>query len=283
MRHLPVPVSAEADEAEIQKLAEEPVWEPYLLAWIEAYRAYSENSGNPFLVAPHDFGEGVGDRQYSLYDSRKGSGPLRRIRRTKGLNSCPVCGSPVTGDLDHYLPRRKYPEFSIMRANLVPACTHCNSGGKRMTVHGEEPQRFIHPYFDKWADQEIWYVEIVPPFRAARFVPCANPDLDPTHKPIASFHLRNVLGDQFQLFMDNSWASIPKIIRMRVADLSFDSVSRQIETELNVSIYSDGRNSWSAALWRGIHRDSNAIEYLRKEATTAELPPGVALPVVVTD
>ncbi|WP_420557655.1 HNH endonuclease [Roseovarius sp.] len=274
MQYLPFPVTAEDDEAEVKKLAKKPEWEPHEAAWLATYRAYLEKSGSPFEVLPHNFGPGVGDRQYSLYDTRKGSGELRRMRRKEGLKSCPVCGSPVTGDLDHYLPRTNYPEFSIMRANLVPACTHCNSGVKRATVHGGEPRRFIHPYFDDWAGQEVWYVDVLPPFKAARFVPLGVPDLRAPRDEIVEFHLENVLGMQFQLSMATEWSSLPMQIKLRDTELSVASVTAQIHQELDVASASKGLNSWHAALYRGIQRNTDAIQYLRNEAIVAILPPG---------
>jgi hypothetical protein len=273
MQYLPFPVSAEVDETEVVKITKKPEWEPHQLAWIAAYRAYREHGGSPFAVAPHDFGIGVRDSQYNLYDNRKGSGELRRMRHKEGLKSCPICGSPVTGDLDHYLPRTNYPEFSIMRANLIPACTHCNSGAKGTKVHGGDPRRFIHPYFDVWAGQPIWHVEIIPPFKAARFVPRALPNLEELQNEIVSFHLENVLGTQFQLSMANEWSSLPMQIKLRGAVLNTASATRQIGSELQVALAARGTNSWLAALLRGIMCDPDAIEYLRHEALVISLPP----------
>lgn len=272
MQHLPFPVSAEIDEAEINKLARNPDWKPQQAAWIVAYQEYRANEGSPFTVAPKDFGFGVSDRQYKLYDTRKSSGELRRMRTKKGLKSCPVCGSPVTGGLDHYLPRKIYPEFSVMRANLIPACTHCNTGVKGQTVHGGKPRRFIHPYFDDWAEQAIWYVEIVPPFKAAKFVPRPLPGLDAPRDEIVAFHLQNVLGTQFHMSMATEWSSIPTQIKLRDVELSIPSVAIQVALELRVALASKGTNSWQAALFRGIQRDPKAIEYLCEAAIATLLP-----------
>ena len=272
MQYLPFPVSAEIDEAQVNKLAKLPNWTPHRADWIAAYQAYRDNSGSPFAITPHDFGQGVHDRQYKLYDSRKGSGELRRMRQKHGLNSCPVCGSPVTGDLDHYLPRTVFPEFSIMRANLVPACRHCNSGVKGTTVHGDNPQRFIHPYFDTWAAEAIWFVEVVPPFQAALFKPRGIPNLENPYDEIVAFHLENVLGTQFDASMAIEWSSLPTQIKRRDPQLSFASVSLEIDLELQVAL-AKGANNWLAALLRGIRRNPEAIEYLREEAIAAVLPP----------
>jgi hypothetical protein len=209
MQYLPLPVKPEDDEAVVKKLGEDPAWTPHEAKWIAAYKTYQASKGSPFIVTAHDFGPGIGELQYKLYDTRKGSGVLLRMRRKANLKSCPVCGSPVTGSLDHYLPRALYREFSIMRANLVPACMHCNSSSKGSTVHGGDPKRFIHPYFDNWAANVLWYVEIIPPYRAATFAPRPMPGLPAPRDEIVAFHLWNVLGTQFKLSMETAWSSLP--------------------------------------------------------------------------
>lgn len=273
MQHLPLPVAAAEDEAVVNKLARTASWTPHQADWIAAYQAYQANGGSPFAIDPHDFGPGVADLQYALYDSRSRSGELGRMRRKAGLKSCPVCGSPVTGDLDHYLARNTYPEFSIMRANLVPACRHCNSGAKGTTVHGGDPRRFIHPYFDPWAAQAIWFVEIVPPYKAATFKPRPVPGLPAPQGEIVEFHLENVLGTQFHLSMATYWSSLPGQLKIRDPELTIVSVTQQIDQELRVALHSGGTNCWQAALLRGIRDDVAAIDHLRQEAIAAVLPP----------
>lgn len=41
--------------------------------------------------------------------------------------TCPICGADSTSmDWDHYAPRSKYPELSLLYANLIPICHRCN-------------------------------------------------------------------------------------------------------------------------------------------------------------
>ncbi len=71
---------------------------------------------------------------------------------------CPFCGDiGQTKNLDHFLPKAHFPEFSVMPLNLVPSCRDCNMGEKGQsyaTVADEQP---IHPYVDKAVFyQEQW-------------------------------------------------------------------------------------------------------------------------------
>lgn len=273
MQHLQLPISAADDEAVVQTLAKDAFWAPHQGAWIAAYQAYHANGGSPFSINPQDFGPGVGDLQYKLYDSRKNSGELKRMRTKAGLKSCPCCGSPVTGSLDHYLPRDKYREFSIMRANLVPACMHCNSSSKGTTVHGGDPKRFIHPYYDTWAADVLWFVEVVPPYKAASFRPRPMPGLPALRAEIVAFHLENILGTQFALSMDTHWSSLPGQVKIRDPELTTVSMTKQLQQELQVAVHAGGCNCWLAALLRGILANEDAIEHVRQQAIVAPMPP----------
>lgn len=267
MKYLSLPVTAQDDENVVIDLTNEPEWSAYKSRWITAYKNYYTYEGNPFALIPENFGTVIEKRQYKLYDTRRNSGELARMRRRKGLLSCPVCGSPVTGSLDHYLPRTVYPEFSIMRANLVPACSHCNSGAKGKIVPSKKPARFIHPYYDKWADDPLWAVRIKKPFKAARFCPIPFPTLKGRKLKIVKFHLENVFGDQFDLSMDNKWSTYPRVIRSRLNNSSINQkdIESQVKKDLREAKVTNGTNSWYAAFFRGILLDNSALKFIHSE------------------
>lgn len=197
---------------------------------------------------------------------------MARMRKQRGLTSCPICGSSETGSLDHYLPRTDYPEFSVMRANLVPACGHCNSGVKGDTVNGEYPCRFIHPYFDAWAAKPLWYVEVVRPLEAATFVGRPLKTLSEPKQQIVGFHLENVLGWQFDCFAENLWATLPVELRMRSEELDVPADVGILKLEYKIARRTKGQNSWQTAAYRGILSDSEAVDYLLTKAAETALP-----------
>lgn len=64
-------------------------------------------------------------------------------------DKCPYCGGigrPRT--LDHYLPKSKYPQFSVLPANLLPCCRDCNTENKSTSTATTAQEQVIHPYFD---------------------------------------------------------------------------------------------------------------------------------------
>lgn len=268
MKHLQLPASANEDKEAIEKLCAKPEWAPHRQAWLSAYDSYGAGQGDPWLVSPTPFMPDISVKQRALYDSRKSIKPLLAIRRTGGLLSCPVCGSPTTGHLDHYLPKTTYPEFSIMQANLVPACNHCNSGGKRALYKGDQhPERFIQPYFDAWADQVLWHVVFVPPFEAVRFQPTPRAGLPADKAAIVQFHLEHVLGDQFQRSLATKWSTLPAVLAKRInkPNPTPEEIEQQLGTELDIAKESLGVNSWDTAFFRGLLMDIQAIDHLHSQ------------------
>lgn len=77
---------------------------------------------------------------------------------------CPFCGDiGHTKNLDHFLPKAHFPEFSVMPLNLVPSCRDCNMGEKGEAYATVEDDQAIHPYVDKRIFyQEQWvYAEYI--------------------------------------------------------------------------------------------------------------------------
>jgi hypothetical protein len=227
-------------------------------------------------VAPTVFSTDVAEDQRALYKSRKGGNAFQTIRRMQGLLSCPMCGSSSTGGLDHYLPRHHYPEFSIMLANLVPACMHCNSSSKGNKVKGVSPERFIHPYFDTVANDPIWYVEIdlhqgVPTFTAKALSTLAQ-----NVKPIVQFHLDNVLGYQFASWTETFWSSTAQVIRDSIGGsgaVTAKQVTIELTRLLRQAIATHGLNSWMAAFCRGaIASNAVVIQLVSAVSALAEVP-----------
>ncbi len=89
---------------------------------------------------------------HSLYDSTASDiADIKAsvIKLYGGAGLCPYCQIDMHKDLDHFLPRSVFPEFSVSSQNLVPACSSCNTTHKK-ALWGNGPNRlFFHPYFDE--------------------------------------------------------------------------------------------------------------------------------------
>ena len=86
--------------------------------------------------------------QYFVADAK----PARKIYEAL-LNSakeqCPFCGGiGVPRNLDHFLPKAHFPQFSIFPRNLIPACRDCNMDGKGQKFSINAEDQIIQPYLD---------------------------------------------------------------------------------------------------------------------------------------
>jgi hypothetical protein len=62
---------------------------------------------------------------------------------------CPFCGGIGTPrNLDHFLPKAHFPQFSVLPLNLVPACRDCNMDGKGHAFATIAKDQIIQPYAD---------------------------------------------------------------------------------------------------------------------------------------
>ena len=64
-------------------------------------------------------------------------------------DKCPFCGGiGRPRNLDHYLPKSYYPQFSIVPVNLVPSCRDCNMDGKGQAFASAAQDQVLQPYLD---------------------------------------------------------------------------------------------------------------------------------------
>lgn len=74
---------------------------------------------------------------------------LLERRNEHELSFCPYCGNPMIPDtLDHFIPKGKWPEFSIFPNNLVPQCRGCAPvKGEHYYCIENNLAMFIHPIY----------------------------------------------------------------------------------------------------------------------------------------
>ncbi len=62
---------------------------------------------------------------------------------------CPFCGGIGTPrNLDHFLPKAHFPQFSVLPRNLIPSCRDCNMDGKAHSFARNAKDQIIQPYVD---------------------------------------------------------------------------------------------------------------------------------------
>lgn len=76
--------------------------------------------------------------------SEKVSSP---IKFNDEFKTCLICHTSEVDNLDHYLPKAKYPILSLNPINLIPICIKCNRN-KIDYIPKSKSDNLIHLYFD---------------------------------------------------------------------------------------------------------------------------------------
>mgnify|MGYP002852188021 CR=1 FL=1 len=62
---------------------------------------------------------------------------------------CPICGIRYCSEMDHYVPRALFPEYSSHLNNLIPLCHECNNGKGNQYLSKKGGKRvFFNAYYD---------------------------------------------------------------------------------------------------------------------------------------
>jgi hypothetical protein len=133
------------------------------IAFEQQYREHASNEELYTLPALHqvrdddpvvfnDFKKSELVRLYEYY-LRNTEKPGREIYEALMLHAdeqCPFCGGiGRPRNLDHYLPKAHFPQFSIIPLNLIPACQECNMGAKGAAYATSASEQVLHPYLDR--------------------------------------------------------------------------------------------------------------------------------------
>ncbi|WP_369272582.1 HNH endonuclease signature motif containing protein [Streptomyces sp. R11] len=121
----------------------------------QACRAATLHKLDPAKFGPQKGHEDDADDLVGMYTRRMSPDypgrPVYDAVRNRRLK-CPLCGVGSVRQVDHHLPKSKFPYLAVVPTNLVPVCSDCNhlKGEKFPKTHREQT---LHPYFDDIDDQ----------------------------------------------------------------------------------------------------------------------------------
>lgn len=181
-----------------------------------------------------------------MYDSLVGLAPLGR---------CPYCGLGQASTLDHYLPKAKFPELSVVPCNLVPSCNDCNTG-KLSGFATSAGDQCLHPYFDHqmFIDEQWLYatVSMSSPVSVIFFV--EPPDnWDDISKARVRTHFREFcLSRRYSLEASNELACLRGMFAgSSLLNIGAEVIKQQLHDR--ASSYSKlHQNSWQTALYHAL-------------------------------
>lgn len=156
MYKLPVPARsglADYDSVVAQRHnATKAVLAQHRSAVAAAFDFYLKYSGDGASLKPISVAPAVSqalETNFDLLDSNRSHSHIRdEILGSARHHACPYCNVATVDTLDHVLPKKLYPEFSVLAQNLVPSCSTCNRK-KGPTCFHSSGFSLMHPYFTK--------------------------------------------------------------------------------------------------------------------------------------
>ena len=93
------------------------------------------------------------DRSFNLYGSSRPfvNNHWEALKAANGGNvlMCPICGLEECSEMDHYLPRSLFHEFSSHTSNLIPLCHDCNHNKHDYWLNSKGERYFFNAFFDR--------------------------------------------------------------------------------------------------------------------------------------
>jgi len=220
---------------------------------------YDEKAENSELysITPIDNIDGTlaTEDMKKLYDeqlvkNKKGKKIYNKILSLAPLDRCPYCGIGQVSTLDHYLPKSKFPIFSVLPYNLVPSCKDCNTG-KGTNFATEKEKQTLHPYYDNYTVEQWLYSEVLETSPVSvKFYVKVNPHWDDIQKGRAKAHFQDYkLAHRFSIEASNELANV--IEKFLLYPMSKEEIQKELEIQYSIhkNIY---LNSWQTALYQAL-------------------------------
>lgn len=179
---------------------------------------------------------------YDLFLSRAPSG------------KCPFCGFGQASTLDHYLPKTKYPQLSVVPHNLVPSCKDCNTG-KSSSIAKTANTQSLHPYFDHQflIDEQWLFAEVMQTFPVTiRFYVKAPTHWDKVSKDRVKAHFEDFkLELRYSLEAGDQIGCLRDTLSQYRDLLGVKAVKQHLLIE-SQTYFCKHRNSWQTAMFQAL-------------------------------
>lgn len=222
----------------------------------DLYTIPPNNSGNDTVIV----GAVKKEELKSIYSNQMvpRSKPARRIYdailNQAPLGRCPLCGLGHASTLDHYLPKSKYPQLSVLPINLVPSCKDCNTG-KLSSIASTKQEQSLHPYFDheQYVDDQWLYAEVVQssPVTLRYYV------FPPSHWDntsicrVETHFLEFNLAERYAIEASNELSNVRNILSSYFELDGFKAIKQLISIQAK-TYASEHKNSWQTAMFQAL-------------------------------
>ncbi len=185
-----------------------------------------------------------------LVQNKKGKEIYNKILSLAPLNRCPYCGIGQVSTLDHYLPKSKFPIFSVLPYNLVPSCKDCNTG-KGNNFATEEDKQTLHPYYDDYTAEQWLYANILETAPVSvKFYVKAPLHWNSIQKGRVKAHFEEYnLDRRFSIEASNELANLQE--EFSLYPMSNTEIQNELEKQYN-KYKKRYLNSWQTALYQAL-------------------------------
>ena len=190
--------------------------------------------------------------------------PLIHDRRhNHGLNECPFCGKPVSpGTLDHFIPKKSWPEYSILQNNLVPQCKDC-APIKGDDYHNDKGNAiFLSPIYSKLLslvefkvnikfDQEKKSINVVPTILIPNHISKKD------QRRISSHFKALQIKDRIITYSTRTMKRWEKMLKAS----NFD-ISAALQTRIDEKAIEERCKDWKTSLYTSVLKEHDYMAYL---------------------
>lgn len=161
--------------------------------------------------------------------------------------TCPLCEVNNVQTMDHFIPQKKYPLYSISPKNLIPSCQSCNGHKSEVVLDGDK-RKYWNVYLDKVPTEKFLYCTLLKEnevLKADFYLRQNNIDDETFRK------LKNTMEGQFvlQTYSEGAGMVIKNlcnaIIERLRQNVTIDDVLSSLRNELK---YLSNSNRWDEVL-----------------------------------
>lgn len=184
---------------------------------------------------------------------------------------CPNCTLTDCSQLDHYIPKTEFPEFSANPRNLMQCCSICNQKKLDRWLNGKQPI-FLNLYLDDLPQEQYLFVDIsiengVP---IIKFYLNNRTNIDPTLFSRIESHYGEL--DLCNRFVERADSFISEILRNYIAakeaSITVENFIEMLKSCAKQEQKDFGFNYWKAILTLECCKSPNFLGFLNNQNAT---------------
>lgn len=172
---------------------------------------------------------------------------------------CPYCGYGKTEEIDHYIPKENFPEYTLLPTNLIPLCNKCNKKKGEKFLDSNKKRDFINFYYDDI--DKYQFLDIIFTYDSSDLKNSINIEYNVDYNRIPNIYLKKIIEHHFY-FLDllDTYANaandeIEELVNTICNQSNNDknaiktTLLMTIEGKKNSRLKEEGNNDWKYLLY----------------------------------